>query len=166
MLILIQKTRLIIHHRPTYTSSQEIIQFEGLFMNLNYGYVRSTIKYASFKPFYFYNLSWVLVPFYEICQFIGGCTLIFQTVTSMSKSTVTATSVVSKIILGLLLVSSWLPLMIYNSLNNTMLNDIKLGKWLDVLHSGIITRSERVLNWFVSVKVLIMVIRKALLLIF
>ena len=141
-----------------------MIQYEASFSGTTYGLARTNMSYASFKPFYFYDLSWLLVPIYEICQLAGGLTIIFQAITSVTRSatgkTLTTEYIITRILLGLLLATSWLPLMIYNSLNKKMLNDIQTGNWIDLFESGIINRSERILTWFVWVKSLIIVIRK------
>ena len=110
------------------------------------------LDYASFKPFYFYDLSWALVPVYEFCQFASGAIFIFRSVTSHSKRKIQ--HIITEILLGFLLTTSWLPLVIYNSMNSTLLIKLQSEDWRVLFESNSVVASENVLNWFVFVKIL------------
>ena len=61
-----------------------------------------------------------------------------------------------RFLLGLLLLTSWLPIYLYNSTNKEALESIQME---EEIKDSVIERSQKILNWFLTVKLLIVVIR-------
>ena len=93
------------------------------------------------------------MPLFELIQLGGGIGFILSVV--LKVKTLAAESV-WKIMSGFLLLMSWIPIYLYSTISFEIFNQINNGDYKSV-HSQI-TKAEGILNWFVAIKVSLVVI--------
>ena len=139
------------------TSSMEVIKFHLEYAYFNGAHYNSLYRLNSFKPFYFYNVGYLLIPVYEMIQIIAA--VLYMISIAMQVSSLTSKAVM-KMTTSILVLLSWIPIILYGYTSNSLLDDLNTINnqqkydYLGGEYQSRVQMTESFINWFFFVKIL------------